>query len=329
MVVLIGFVGSGGIAREHMNCLQKVPDARIAAFCDIDINRAREAASSIQGARAYQDVSEMVRAEKLDAIYVCVPPFSHGFEPLLIERGLHLFIEKPIALTLELAKKIEAAITKAGIINSVGYMWRYLDTTALAIKVLRENGPIGMVIGQYHDPSWFPPGHWWIDKSKSGGQVIEQSTHVFDLARYIAGDVSRVYAELDTLLLKDVPGFNVEDVSVVCLKFKNGAVGVVTSTCASRKTFTGTALRFIAKNVAIELGGHAHYARVFWTDKVDQIDSNVHPYLEEDKAFVEAVKTGNASEIKSPYSDALKTLEVTILANKSSKDNKPFSPGLD
>jgi len=324
-MVSIGFVGSGGIAREHMNCLQKVPDAKIAAFCDIDLKRAKEAASSIQGASAYQDVSEMVRAEKLDAIYVCVPPFSHGFEPSLIERGLHLFIEKPITLTLELAKKIELAISKAGIINSVGYMWRYLDTTDLAMKVLRENGPIGMVMGQYHDPYWFPPGHWWIDKSKSGGQVIEQSTHVFDLARYVAGDVSRVYAELDTLLLKDVPGFNVEDVSVVCLRFKDGAVGVVTSTCASRKTFTGSALRFIAKDVAVELGGHAHYAKVYWDDKVDKIDSNVHPYLEEDRVFVEAVKTGDASNIKSPYSDAMKTLEVTILANRSSKDKKPFS----
>jgi len=325
MVVSIGFVGSGGIAREHMNCLQKVPDARIEAFCDIDLNRAREAASSIQGARAYRDISEMVRAEKLDAIYVCVPPFSHGFEPSLIERGLHLFIEKPIALALELAKKIEAAIAKAGIINSVGYMWRYLDTTDLAMKVLGEKGPIGMVIGQYHDPYWFPPGHWWIDKSKGGGQVIEQSTHVFDLARYIAGDVSRVYAELDTLLLKDVPGFSVEDVSVVCLRFKSSALGVVTSTCASRKTFTGTALKFIAKDVAVELGGHAHYARIYWDDKVEQIDSKVNPYLEEDSVFVEAVKTGNASKIKSPYSDAMKTLEVTILANKSSNDNRPFS----
>jgi len=327
MAVSIGFVGSGGIAREHMRCLQKVPDAKIAAFCDIDINRARDAASSIQGARAYGEVSKMVGAEKLDAIYVCVPPFSHGFEPSLIERGFHLFIEKPIALTLELAKMIEGAIAKAGIINSVGYMWRYLDTTDLAIRTLRENGPIGMVIGQYHDPYWFPPGHWWIDKAKSGGQVIEQSTHVFDLARYIAGDVSRVYAELDTLLLNGVPGFNVEDVSVVCLRFEDGAVGVVTSTCASRKTFTGTALRFIAKNVAIELGGHAHYAKVFWDDKVDQIDSKVDPYLEEDKAFVEAVKTGNANGIKSPYSDAMKTLEVTILANRASYEKRPHSPG--
>ncbi|MGQ9515310.1 MAG: Gfo/Idh/MocA family protein [Thermoproteota archaeon] len=323
-MVTIGFVGCGGIAEQHINCLKQIPEAKIEAFCDIDIDRAKFAASLVQGSRAYQDLSEMLMREKLDAVYVCVPPFAHGFEQQIIEKGIHLFVEKPIALTLELAERLNAAISSAGIISSVGYMWRYLDTTELAIQVLKQNGPIGMVIGQYHDPYWFPPGHWWIDKTKSGGQVIEQSTHVFDLARYVAGDVSRVYAELDTLLLKDVPGFNVEDVSVVCLRFKSSAVGVVTSTCASRKTFTGTALKFIAKNVAVELGGHAHYARIYWDEKVDQFDSKVNPYLEEDRVFVEAVKTGNASQIKSTYSDALKTLRVTILANRSSEERRSY-----
>jgi predicted dehydrogenase len=326
LVVSVGFIGSGGIARTHMDSLQNVPDAKMVAFCDVDLNRSRAAASSIPGARAYQDVSEMVKGEKLDCAYVCVPPFAHGFERQLIEKGIHLFVEKPIALTMEVAQEMDAAIKKAGIINSVGYMWRYLDTTEMALKALRENGPIGMVIGQYHDPYWFPPGHWWIDRSKGGGQVIEQSTHVFDLARYIAGDVSRVYAELDTLLLKDVQGFNVEDVSVVSLRFKGGAVGVVTSTCASRNTFTGTALRFLAKGVAAELGGHAGNVKLYWTDRMEEVRSKVNPYQEEDKAFIEAVKTGNASRIKSPYSDALKTLEVTILANRASKEKRPFSP---
>jgi predicted dehydrogenase len=327
MVVSIGFIGCGGIAQQHMSCLRQIPEAKIVAFCDIDINRAKMAASSIQGSRAYQDISEMLRAEKLDAVYVCVPPFAHGFEKLIVEKDVNIFVEKPIALTLELAKDIDSAITKAGVVNSVGYMWRYLDTTELAIQTLEKNGPIGMVIGQYHDPYWFPPNHWWIEKAKSGGQVVEQSTHIFDLARYVAGEVSRVYGELDTLLLKDVPGFNVEDVSIVCMKFKSGAVGVVTSTCASRKTFTGTKISFLAKNVVAELGGHAGYAKIYWNDRVEEVNAKVDPYLEEDRVFVEAVRTGNTSGIRSPYHDALETLKVTILANRSSEEKRPFLVG--
>lgn len=321
MVVNIGFVGCGGIARTHVQRLTKIPGAKMVAFYDVVPQKAEDLAKQM-GAKAYMDLQQMLDGERLDAVYVCVPPFAHGFEPKIVERGVHLFVEKPLALTLEVAREIEGAITKAGVLCSVGYMWRYLDTTALAKKTLEENGPIGMVEGLYIDPYWFPPGHWWIDKEKSGGQVIEQSTHIFDLARYLVGDVLRVYAELDTRLFRDVPGFKTEDVSLVTLKFRNGAVGVVLSTCASRRTFTGTSLKVLAKNVVVEHGGHSGILRIYWDQEVREVKPTVDPYLEEDKVFVNAVATGDGSAIKSPYSDAIKTLEVTVAANEASRKNR-------
>ncbi len=320
MVVNIGFVGCGGIARAHVQRLTKIPEAKMVAFCDVVTQKAEDLAEQV-GAKAYSDLQQMLDGKKLDAIYVCVPPFAHGFEPEIVERGVHLFVEKPLALTMEVARKIERAIAKAGVLCSVGYMWRYLNTTALAKKTLEENGPIGMVEGLYIDPYWFPPGHWWIDKAKSGGQVIEQSTHVFDLARYLVGDVHRVYAELDTRLLTDVPGFKTEDVSLVTLKFRNGAIGVVLSTCASRRTFTGASLKVLAKNVVVEHGGHSGILRIYWDQEVREVKPTVDSYLEEDKVFVNAVAAGDGSAIKSPYGDAIKTLEVTIAANEASRKN--------
>ena len=321
MVVKVGFVGCGGIAHTHMERLKKIPEARMIAFYDVVSEKAREAAESV-GGKAYSSLQEMLDKEDLDAVYVCVPPFAHGFEPEIVERGINIFVEKPVALSMDTARKIESAIRKAGVLSSVGYMWRYFDTTALAKRVLEENGPVGMVEGLYIDPFWFPPGHWWIDKRKSGGQVVEQSTHVFDLARYLVGDVIRVYAELDTLLLTDVPGFKTEDVSLVTLKFKSGAIGVVLSTCASRKTFTGTCLKVIAKKVVVEHGGHSGTLKIYRDDEVREIRPTVDSYLEEDRTFIRAVTTGDGSEIRSPYSDAVKTLEVTIAANRAAEEGR-------
>jgi len=321
LVVNIGFVGCGGIAMAHVKRLSQIPEAKMVAFHDVVLQKAEDSAKSA-GANAYSDLHEMLNKEKLDAVYVCVPPFAHGFEPEIAKQGIHLFVEKPVALTMDLANKIERAVSKAGVINSVGYMWRYLDTTALAKQILEENGPVGMVEGLYIDPYWFPPGHWWIDKEKSGGQVIEQSTHVFDLARYLVGDVDRVYAEMDNRLLTDVEGFKTEDVSLVTLRFKNGGIGVVLSTCASRRTFTGTSLKIIAKDVAVEHGGHSGTLRIYWDREVRDVKPGVDSYLEEDKVFVNAVAKGDGSAIKSPYNDAVKTLEVTIAANEASKKNK-------
>jgi len=321
LVVNIGFVGCGGIAMAHVKRLSQIQEAKMVAFHDVVLQKAEDSAKSA-GANAYSDLHEMLNKEKLDAVYVCVPPFAHGFESEIAERGIHLFVEKPVALTMDLADKIQRAVSKAGVINSVGYMWRYLDTTALAKHILEENGPVGMAEGLYIDPYWFPPGHWWIDKEKSGGQVIEQSTHIFDLVRYLVGDVDRVYAEMDNRLLMDVEGFKTEDVSFVTLRFKNGAIGVVLSTCASRRTFTGTSLKIIAKNVVVEHGGHSGTLRIYWDREVRDVKPSVDSYLEEDKVFVNAVAEGDESAIKSPYHDAVKTLEVTIAANEASKKNK-------
>jgi len=321
LVVNIGFVGCGGIALAHVKRLNGIPEARLVAFHDVVPQKAEDAAKPV-GAKAYSDLREMLGNEKLDAVYVCVPPFAHGFESEIAERGIHLFVEKPVAMTMDLAEKIERSISKADVLNSVGYMWRYLDTTALAKQILEENGPIGMVEGLYIDPYWFPPGHWWIDKEKSGGQVIEQSTHIFDLARYLVGDVERVYAEMDKRLLTDVSDFKTEDISLVTLKFKNGAIGVVLSTCASRRTFAGTSLKMIAKNVVVEHGGHSGTLRIYWDKEVRDVKPAVDSYLEEDKVFVNAVAKGDGGAIRSPYRDAVKTLEVTIAANEASREKK-------
>jgi predicted dehydrogenase len=323
MVVNLGFIGCGWAANNHVQKLTRIPEAKMVAFCDVNLQRAEKTAEPV-GARAYSDYQQMLQREKLDAIYVGVPPFAHGFESEIAERGIHLFVEKPVALTVDIAKKIERAIAKAGVINSVGYMWRYLDTTAIAMEVLKENEPIGMMEGRWIGPFWTPPEHWWASKSKGGGQVLEQSTHVFDLARYLAGDVSRVYAELDTRIATDVPGFDVEDVSIVTLKFKNGAMGVILSSCTSRNTFTSTALTIIAKNVVVEHGGSGAL-KVYKDDEIREIRPKVDSYYEEDRVFIDAVANGNMSAIKSPYSDAIKTLEVTIAANVSSREHRIVS----
>jgi len=321
LTVNLGFVGCGGIATAHVKRLTGIPDAKIVACYDVVPQKAEDMAKSV-GAKAYSNLKEMFDKERLDAVYVCVPPFAHGFEPEIAERGINLFVEKPVALTIEAAEKIGKAISNAGVLSSVGYMWRYLDTTNLAKHLLEENGPVGLVEGSYIDPYWFPPGHWWIDKEKSGGQIVEQSTHVFDLARYLVGDVARVYAELDTLLLTDVSGFKTEDVSIVTLKFKGGAIGVVLSTCASRRTFTGWGLKMIAKNVVVEHGGHSGILKVYYDKEVREEKPQVDPYYEEDKTFIDAVARGDGSAIKSPYHDGVKTLEVTIAANMASRENR-------
>src|SRR6266511_6159028 len=130
--VTLGFVGTGGIAQHHLGELAKQEGVRIGAVCDVIEERARATAERHGGA-VYSDYAQMLEREKLDALYMCVPPAAHGKGPggappaeiLAAERGVHLFVEKPVCLDLETGVQIRDAIARAGILSCVGYGARY------------------------------------------------------------------------------------------------------------------------------------------------------------------------------------------------------------
>ena len=128
-MVRIAFVGSGGIAGHHMRQLAALDNAKMVAFCDIDVERAQKAAQEY-GGTAYASHKEMYAKEEIDAVYICLPPFAHIDQELLaIKKGLAIFVEKPIATTMAKAEQIAEAIDQKGIVASVGYHWRYMDVT--------------------------------------------------------------------------------------------------------------------------------------------------------------------------------------------------------
>ena len=104
MAVKVAFVGIGGIMEVHLRNLSAMKDVRMVAYCDTDIERAKRAAK-VYGGRSYTDVRRMYDKERPRAVFVAVPPFAHG-EPEIeaAKRGIHLFVEKPIALTRDTAR---------------------------------------------------------------------------------------------------------------------------------------------------------------------------------------------------------------------------------
>ena len=158
--VKIGFVGTGGIANHHLGNLSQIEGVQIAALCDVVEERAKATAGKF-GGEAYTDYREMIEKKDLDGMYVCIPPFAHAdAEILAVEKGFHLFVEKPVVLELETGIKISEAVKKAGVISSVGYGSRYSNAADAARKFLSTR-TIGMVACE----RWggVPGGaeHWW------------------------------------------------------------------------------------------------------------------------------------------------------------------------
>ncbi len=327
--IKVGFVGCGGIAREHMKGLAKNEYAELTAFCDINIVKA-EAAAKEYGtvdAKFYSDAEEMFRDASLDAVYFCLPPFAHGAEFKAIERDIPFFVEKPVNLYLDQAKRIAEAVERKNLITSVGYMNRYRRGVQMVRDLLMEDPPILLLGGWItKTPSQQSNGifTWWIIKEKSGGQFHEQVTHTVDLARFLCGEIVEVHAYPAEGINRNVPsGYNIEDASVVNVKFEGGAVGTIWASCSANAGGGGISLSVYAESVTALFTGWEHSLKLLRKGKQpENIPGEEDIFSIEDAVFIDAVKSGDPSKIMSPYSDGLKTAEVTLAANESMRTGK-------
>lgn len=316
MPVRVGFVGAGGIANAHMNALQIVDDVQIVAVADVDQDRAESAAGRFV-ARAYPDCTDMLDSERLDALYVCVPPFAHEMQELsAAERGIHLFVEKPVAVTMEKARQVRDAVLRNKIVSAVGYHWRYQSNTDRARDILR-NRRVAMVMGYWM--GGFPGVSWWRRMDLSGGQMVEQTTHIFDLARYLCGEIVEVYAAYANRCSRGIDRFDISDVGTATLKFADGMVGTISNTTLLSTPHT-VGLHLVAPDLVLEIHGDL---KVIEPGHTEIFTGGVNAMLEENRAFIEAVRSGDASGIRSTYEDATRTLAVTLACNESARTGAP------
>jgi len=320
MVIRVGFVGTGGIAQAHFEALLQLSEVQLVAFCDVDPARAERAAQRF-GGRAYTDFQTMLHETPMDALYVCVPPHAHeGAEELAAEMGIHLFVEKPVARTLERARAIESTIRRAGILSMVGYHFRYYGATERARERLQGQTPI-LVKGAWE--GGMPGVEWWRHHALSGGQIVEQTTHIFDLARYLVGEIVQVSAYfMHQPTLMPFPGGDVSASGAVALQFANGTVGTITNTCVLEAPGeTGLKVYTPSRIVAVS------WARMTeWEpNRKEEFFSRDNAYYNEACAFVQAIREKNPALIKADYSEGVRTLAVTLAADESARTGKPVT----
>ncbi|MFP4191529.1 MAG: Gfo/Idh/MocA family protein [Candidatus Hydrogenedentota bacterium] len=319
--VRVAVVGCGRAQGEHYKHLGKRDDVELVGHCDIDGDRAAAAAER-HGGEAFTDHEKMYDQTRPAAVYISVPPFAHsGPEEAAAIRGIHLFVEKPIALDRRTAKAIAATIRKAKIITSVGYCWRYFDTVEHARKLIKHKA-ICLVRGYWDGP--MPEAWWWRRQDKSGGQLLEQSTHIVDLVRHLCGEVAEVHAIGSSGCMTQVPDFDIHDSSVATLQLKNGAAGVVTSVCVANSAGVKAGVEIVTPEAVFTVD----YGKLTVREdgKTTEYEPRTDIYAEQTEAFVESIKTGRKKRIRSTYADALKTFCVTCAANESMASGLPVKP---
>ncbi|WP_245629840.1 Gfo/Idh/MocA family protein [Domibacillus robiginosus] len=320
----IGMIGTGGFSRKHATILTGMKDVSLQAVCGTSVEKAEAFARQFGTIKGYDNVIEMLDDKQLDAVYICVPPFAHGrLEEQLIARDIPFFVEKSLAVDLCTASNIKALLNEKNLITSVGYHFRYRDTVRLLKEALSVH-TVGMAVG-----SWMgsmPLVDWWRDRNRSGGQFVEQTTHLMDLVRYTLGEVEEVYAmETDRLMAAAYDHVTAADVGSAMLKMKSGVIVQLSNTCMLPDGVSEIGLRFFYSGGIAGLDGSG--LAICTTDGETKQKDKVDPYVRENEAFLHGVRTGDTSHILSCYEDAWYTQQTANAIGKSIQQKKPVRLG--
>lgn len=279
----VAVVGTGHIAGRHAEALTGL---------------GAEIVGHVSRAGPYRHVGDL--PEDVDAVWICVPPGAHrDIEHALIERDVPFYVEKPVGTDVAGPRRVAAALRERGTLAGVGYYWRAMEVIPELRRLLAETPP-RLVRAAWHGV--LPGASWWRVQEQSGGQVVEQATHLFDLARFLLGEAEVRHAEVS-----HSPDLEVATVSTATLRFASGPIGVFTATCVLHTT------------VDAEIEFHCDGRKLTLTNKVLRREDagGIHetpvgrdPLVIADERFLAAVSQGDPGQLVCDYEDAVRTQEL-------------------
>ncbi len=316
--VRVAFYGTGNFAnRTHIPNLLKLEGVQIVALCDANPEALAATAARVPGARTYTDAHEMLRREALDALYSCVPAYVRtDVEIAAAQRGIHLFSEKPQALEMGLAKRIDAAIRQAGVISTVGFRERYRPIFRQARAFLADKAVAHVRFIMVLKLPRPQPGKasWYQVLEKSGGTALDWGVHAVDYVRFMTGlDIVKAQA-----FYCQRPAYPLPLSSSFHFLLSNGAPMTMDFIATLGEAGRGWGFDF---TIFYE-GGTLHlgdYERLEVDGQEIYHGEAFDPWFEHDRLFIEAVRRGDPSLLVNDYHDGLYSLAPVLAGWESAR----------
>ena len=328
--IRVGIVGAGRMGITHYSILNAHPDVSIVGVADTTavVNSLLE---KYLGVRTYRDYKELLENEALDAILVCTPPqlncdiLTHAHR-----KGIHAFVEKPLATSFEHGTRLADLYEARGLVNQVGYVNRFNDVFVRA-KALIDAGIVGTVIrfrSEMHSRTIIREiieSGWRASRASGGGAIFEMASHAIDLAHFLFGSPRRVFGTY----LSQAFSKHVEDVVSSSFLYESGLVGslyVNWSDESYRKPTNkievfGKSGKLLADQHGLKLhlsaanaehGFRAGWNSLYITDVFSSVPFFVRgiEFTAQLHHFVDCIKSGGSVRPRCTFRDAAATLAV-------------------
>jgi predicted dehydrogenase len=318
-LIPLAFIGAGRMSNLHAEHLQNEGGVRIVAASDPAPDRAA-AFCARWGGTAYLDHQELLARESPAAIYICTPTPSHAALGLdCLASGAALFVEKPLDLDLAAARHFVATAEAKGVLAMTAFQWRYTDAYRRAEELIARE-PVALVNLRWY---WTrPPLRWMWNRGIAGGQLVDQSIHLVDVSRGLVGEVATVYAAYNSRQVNHEPEFDNWDGYAVTLQYAGGAVGVSAGTYGLFPEIQEPPRADIA--LRDRLVRVTDKGLLLFTPKGVEEWPNPEPlHRPLNRAFLAAVRSGDAGHIRSTLREGLLSTAVTLAANRSAVTGAP------
>lgn len=315
--VRIGFIGAGFIADILARSLLLLDEyASIEAVFSREIEKARYFAKKYGIENIYHDWRDIVKSRDVDAVIIATPGYTH--KEIAVEsarNGKHIFLEKPMALSLRDAREIINAAEKGRVKLFVGHCLRYWPEY-VRVREAVYRGDIGEPrIARAYRLGIFPRSLWYGYMEYSGGVVVDMAIHDIDFLRWVLGPVKRVYGVGGRYTRSTVDAI---DHAMYVLEFESGAIAYGEASWAMPSTFRFTTYLEIAGTkglLSVDNRSTVSVAEYLENSSYSYAPIYRDAYYNELKAFLRWILFEDPVAITPE--DALESLKIALAINKS------------
>ncbi|MBS4195735.1 Gfo/Idh/MocA family protein [Lederbergia citri] len=259
-MIKFAIVGMGHIANKHIQAIDQIDNAQVAAVCDTNIDRLKEFEGKYP---IYKDLEDMLQKQTdIDVVNICVPSGLHApLAKIVASYGKHIILEKPMALNCDDSMEIIDAAKRANVKLSIVHPNRFRPV----IQLLQETMSKGMLGKLSHanitvrwnrGQEYYDQAAWRGTKQYDGGVLMNQAIHNIDLLLWLMGPVKSVQAMSATRLRN----IETEDVALGVVEFESGALGVIEAATTIYKENLEESIAIFGEKGSVKISGkNANY----------------------------------------------------------------------
>lgn len=332
--IRICLIGAGRAGRVHANSIARhIAGAEIVAVVDGVRETAASAVADFGIAKSFADLNEALDWGAFDAVVITTPTFTHrDFAVAAANAGKHVFLEKPMALTLAECDAIIEAAKKARVALQIGFMRRFDPDFRLAYERIQA-GEIGqpmIVKSLTHGPGLPPP--WARDLILSNGMLAEVNSHDWDCVRWLAGsNPARVFAEVTNFkgASRGVDDPDFYDTATVSIRFDNGSLGTISGVCPCDYGYDAR-VEIVGEKGIMQIGEMNGRALVVGIDRDKGLVTPIHRtwperfawgYIREMEHFFDCIRRGVEPEASG--ADGRWAVAGVLAGTKSFREERP------